>query len=84
MIETAYSKRLIICSNCESGPKEFIGKNRGGFLFNSNSLSSLRDSIKKFSYTKKQNLKKKKSYSRKKNQKYIIENHTKMISKYLN
>ena len=35
MIESAYLKKTIISSDCPSGPKEFIGKNRGGFLFSS-------------------------------------------------
>ncbi len=84
MIESAYSKKTIICSDCPSGPKEFIGKNRGGFLFNSGSLISLMNSIKNFSKTNKNNLNKKILYAKKKSKLYTIENHSKIINKYLN
>ena len=84
MIETAYSKKSIICSDCPSGPKEFIGKNKGGFLFRSDSLDSLKNSIKNFSNSNKKNLKKKILYAKKKSKLYTIENHSKMINKYLN
>ena len=84
MIESAYSKKTIICSDCPSGPKEFIGKNRGGFLFNSGSLNSLMNSIKNFSKTNKNNLNKKILYAKKKSKLYTIENHSKIINKYLN
>ena len=84
MIESAYLKKLVICSNCPSGPKEFIGKNKGGFLFNSNSLISLKNSIKNFSSANKDNLNKKILYAKKKSKIYTIENHSKMINRYLN
>ncbi len=84
MIETAYSKKAIICSDCPSGPKEFIGKNKGGFLFSSNSLVSLKNSIKSFSKSNKNILNKKILYAKKKSKLYTIENHSKMINKYLN
>ena len=84
MIETAYSKKSIICSDCPSGPKEFIGNNKGGFLFRSDSLVSLKNSIKNFSNSDQNNLKKKILYAKKKSKIYTIENHSKMINKYLN
>ena len=84
MIESAYSKKLVICSDCPSGPKEFIGKNKGGFLFSSNSLISLKNSIKSFSRSNKDNLNKKILYAKKKSKLYTIENHSKMINRYLN
>ena len=71
MIESAYFKKSIICSDCPSGPREFIGKNKGGFLFSSNSLISLKNSIKDFLKSDNDNLKKK-FYMRKKNQKSIL------------
>ncbi len=84
MIESAYTKKLIICSDCPSGPKEFIGKNKGGFLFSSDSLVSLKNSINSFSRSNKDNLNKKILYAKKKSKIYTIENHSKMINKYLN
>ena len=84
MIESAHSKKLVICSDCPSGPKEFIGKNRGGFLFSSNSIISLNNSIKSFLRSYKDNLNKKVLYAKKKSKIYTIENHSKMINRYLN
>ncbi len=84
MIESAYLNKPIISSDCPSGPKEFIGKNRGGFLFNSDSLISLKKSINSFSQSNKINLNKKISYAKKKSKIYTIENHAKIINKYLN
>ena len=84
IIESAYSKKTIICSDCPSGPKEFIKKNKGGFLFNSNSLTSLKNSIKNFSKSDKDNLNKKILYAKKKSEIYTIESHSKMINRYLN
>ena len=83
MIESAYSKKSVICSDCPSGPKEFIGKNRGGFLFSSNSIISLNNSIQSFSRTKKNDLNKKVLYAKKRSKIYTIENHSKMINRYL-
>ena len=83
MIESAFAKKPIICSDCPSGPKEFIGKNRGGFLFKSNSLISLIDTFDKFSKSNKTELNKKISYAKKKSNNYTIENHTKIIRGYL-
>ena len=84
MIESAYSKKSVICSDCPSGPKEFIGRNRGGFLFNSDSLISLKNSIRSFLSTNKGNLNNKILYAKNKSKIYTIENHSKMIMKYLN
>ena len=36
MIDAAYMGIPILCSNCPSGRKEFIGKNERGFLFRQN------------------------------------------------
>ena len=84
MIESAYLKKTIISSDCPSGPKEFIGKNRGGFLFSSNSLISLKNSIKNFLNSDKNNLDKKILYAKKKSFIYTVKNHSKILNKYLN
>ena len=54
MIESAYLKKNIICSDCPSGPKEFITNGKGGFLFKSNSMKSLKKAIDRFNKTNKQ------------------------------
>ena len=83
MIETAFFKRPIICSDCPSGPKEFIGKNKGGFLFKSNSINSLNEAMNKFNKKKKKTVFKKIKYAKNKSKIYSIENHTKLLSNYL-
>ena len=83
MIETAFFKRPIICSDCPSGPKEFIGKNKGGFLFKSNSINSLNEAMNKFNKSNKKTVFKKIKYAKNKSKIYSIENHTKLLSNYL-
>jgi glycosyltransferase involved in cell wall biosynthesis len=83
MIEAAYLKKTIICSNCPSGPREFIGKNKGGFLFNSNSITSLNNALNKFDKSNNKTIYKKIKYAKNKSKIYTIENHTKQISNYL-
>lgn len=84
MIEAAFSKKPIISSNCPSGPKEFIGNNKGGYLFESNSLISLNNSIKRFCNSSGNEIMQKIIYSKKKSEIYTIENHTKILNRYLN
>ena len=83
MIESAHFKRPLICSDCPSGPKEFIGKDKGGFLFKSNSLISLKGALDRFNKSHKKNLLSKIKYAKNKSKIYTIENHTKIISNYL-
>ena len=83
MIESAHLNKAIICSDCPSGPKEFIGKNKGGFLFKSNSLTSLKKAMESFKKSDKRVLKNKIKYAKNKSKIYSIENHTKIISNYL-
>ena len=45
MIDAAYSGVLILCSDCPSGRKEFIGQDERGFLFKENNS---KDFLKKF------------------------------------
>lgn len=83
MIEAAHMKKPIICSDCPSGPKEFIYNNKGGFLFKSNSAWSLRNAFMSFKKTNKKILFKKLKYANNKSKIFSIENHSKIIRKYL-
>ena len=83
MIESAYLRKPIICSNCKSGPEEFLRKNKAGIIFKNNNLISLYKKIKKF-----ENLKKNKinnminnAYVASKN--YTLFSHYKIIKNYL-
>ena len=83
MIEAAYLKKSIICSNCSSGPKEFLQKNDAGFLFKNNDLASLKKTLENYEKTSKR-LKNKKIQNAHQNSKiYTIRNHYNIINKYL-
>ena len=45
MIDAAYSGVPILCSNCPSGRKEFIGNNERGFLYNEGNDSDFLDNF---------------------------------------
>ena len=83
MIESAHMRKSIICSDCPSGPKEFIKNNKGGFLFKSNSLESLRNAFMSFNKVNKKILTKKLKYAKNRSEIFSIENHSKIINKYL-
>ena len=83
MIESAHMKKLIICSDCPSGPKEFINNNKGGFLFKSNSVESLKNAFESFNKANKKILLNKLKYAKNRSEIFSIENHSKIINKYL-
>lgn len=83
MIEAAHVKKPIICSDCPCGPREFINNNRGGFLFKSNSLVSLRNAFLSFKKANKKIIFKKLKYAKNKSEIFSIENHSKLMKSYL-
>ncbi len=83
MIEAAFQKKIIISSNCSSGPKEFIKNERAGFLFNSNDTKSLHNAILKFKKSSKNILQKKINCAKYKSLIYKTEHHSELVSKYL-
>lgn len=83
MIESAYLKKPIICSDCPSGPKEFIENDKGGFLFESNSMESLKFALNRFNKSNKKEIFKKIKYAKEKCKIYSINNHTKIINNFL-
>lgn len=83
MIEAAFSNCTIISSDCKSGPKEFIGNNVGGYLFQNNSILELSKVIKKFLNDDTNIIFKKKIIAKKKCRKYSLYFHYKVLDKYL-
>ena len=82
MIESAVCNTIVISSNCPSGPKEFIGTDRG-FLFENNSLSDL---IKQYYQLQNLDEKKKKLIkinAKKESKKYTLFNHYKTFENEL-
>lgn len=71
MIEASALKKIVISSNCPSGPKEFFNNGKTGFLFQNNNTKSLTNTFEKFMKSKKnkinflirQNYKKSLNYS---------------------
>ena len=83
MVEAAFSKKIIISSDCPSGPKEFLGRNKAGFLFKNDNQSSLFSTIKMFKKTNKAGINLKLNKAKEKSKIYTIFNHYKILSKYL-
>ncbi len=48
IVEAAFKNLFIISSNCPNGPSEFIEKNKGGILFESNKENSLSSALKAY------------------------------------
>ncbi len=48
MIESSALKKVVISSDCQSGPKEFFNRGKTGFLFKNNNEKSLINAFEKF------------------------------------
>ena len=83
LIEAAINNASIISSDCKSGPKEFLSNGKGGLLFNSNNLLSLRSSYNHFKKSNKNEIFVKKYCSKKKAQHYSKFRHFKKLNKFL-
>jgi glycosyltransferase involved in cell wall biosynthesis len=66
MIEAAASNTSIICSDCPSGPKEFLDNNKCGYLFKSNNIESLVSAFNVFHSEENKSIFEKKYYAKKK------------------
>jgi glycosyltransferase involved in cell wall biosynthesis len=84
MIESATVGTPIITSNCPNGPKEFIGKNENGFLFNSNNENSFKDTLDSFINSSKETIKQKLINAKKRTKIYTCFHNSKKLSKILN
>ena len=84
MIEASFCNTTVISSNCPNGPNEFILNNQGGYLFESNKLNSLENSINIFLNDSQKKIFKKKIFAKKKTKNYTIYNHYKLLNKILN
>jgi len=84
MIEASFCNTTVISSNCPNGPNEFISNNQGGYLFESNKLNSLENSINIFLNDSQKQIFKKKIFAKKKTKNYTIYNHYKLLNKILN
>ena len=80
MVETAYVGTPIISSNCPSGPKEFIGKNENGFIFNSNDENSFKEALDNFITSSKDSINQKLINAKKRSKIYTCFHNSKKLS----
>ena len=84
MIESACVGTPIISSDCPSGPKEFIGKNENGFIFDSNDENSFKETLDNFLASSKEKINKKLTSAKKKSKMYTCFYNSKKLSNILN
>ena len=84
MIESACVGTPIISSDCPSGPKEFIGKNENGFIFDSNDENSFKETLDNFLASSKEKINKKLTGAKKKSKMYTCFYNSKKLSNILN
>ncbi len=84
MIETAFSKNIIISSDCPNGPREFIEDNMAGYIFKNNDIGDLINKINLFLSDSEKNIFLKKKYAIMKSKNYTLFNHFKSLNKILN
>ena len=84
MIEAAYCNKIVISSNCKSGPKEFLMNNKAGYLFENNNLNSLYEVCIKFLKEDRKTIYIKSLLAKKNSKRYSIYNHYSDLKKLLN
>ena len=83
MIEAAFCNKIVISSDCISGPKEFLLDGKGGYLFKNNNLNSLVKTINDFLQDNNHNILLKKINAKKNSKKYTLFNHFKQLDALL-
>ena len=83
IIEAAACNKFIICSNVNSGPKEFIDNQKNGLLFEKNNYSDFRKMILKFYQYNEYDLKKIKLSFKIKSKNYTIFRHFCKLNSFL-
>ena len=83
MIEAAFCNKIVISSDCISGPKEFLLDGKGGYLFKNNNLSSFVKTINDFLQDNNHNILLKKINAKKSSKKYTLFNHFKQLDALL-
>ncbi len=84
MIESACVGTPIISSDCPSGPKEFIGKNENGFIFNSNDEVSFKKALDEFIISSEDSINKKLINAKKRSKLYTCFYNSKKLSNIIN
>ncbi len=84
MIESAFCNKIIISSNCPSGPTEFLKNGQAGYLFKNNNIEFLKNSVDNFFQDSLEVKKEKKIMAKKNTKNYTIFNHYITMKKILN
>ena len=80
LMEAAMCNTLILSSNCRNGPKEFLEDNRGGVLFENNSIQDFLSKFKQITEMDQKQIIEKKFFSKKKVKLFTNFNHYKKLN----
>ena len=83
LIEAAVMNKIIVSSNCPSGPKEILNNGLSGFLFNSNDENSFLEVFKELQNSSEKELKNKMVNAKIMTKEFTLFRHYKMINKIL-
>ena len=84
MIESASVNTIVISSDCPSGPKEFIDKEKCGYIFQSGNKQSFIKAMNRFLKDDHIAIYVKKYFAKKKSREYTKLNHFKILNKFIN
>ena len=84
IIEAAVCNKLIISSDVESGPREFLDNQKNGLLFEKNNYQDFEKKLKSFFNLDTNVLFKKKLSAKKRAKNYTIFSHFNKLENYLN
>ena len=84
MIESAFCNKIVISSNCPSGPTEFLKNGQAGYLFKNNNIELLKNSVDNFFQDSLEVKKEKQIMAKKSTKNYTIFNHYIIMKKILN
>ena len=83
LLEAAVMNKIIVSSDCPSGPKEILNNGLGGFLFNSNDENSFLETFKELQNSSEKELKNKILNAKIMTKEFTLFRHYKMINKVL-
>ena len=84
LLEAGYMNRIIITSDCPSGPCEILDDGKNGFIYKTDSLSSFLFEFDNLINSDKHTIKQKKINMKKKCKEFTIYNHFKILKNILN
>ena len=84
LIETGYVNTTVISSDCPNGPREILDNGNNGYIYNSNSIDSLKKIFDQFINEDPNLIKIKKIKLKKQLKKYTLYSHFNILNKALN